>query len=147
MQQEILSRPASVAITESLKRSLHWVSILMRLSLGTLFLCAAIVKTPLGFPGIMAYYSSLFDHSLLPAFLVKIHAALILFFEYGLAIWLLSGWRLRFAWKVASVLLVSLAVGMIFAGKYDVASANYLYVFLCAIGLFVSEFDRWRVGR
>jgi hypothetical protein len=146
MQQEVLLRTDSPAVTETLERSLHWVSILMRLSLGTLFLCAAIVKTPLGIPGIIAYYSSLLDHSLLPAFLVKIHAALILFFEYGLAVWLLSGWRLRLAWRVAAVLLVSLAIGMIFAGKYDVASANYIYVLLCAVGLFSSEFDRWRVA-
>jgi hypothetical protein len=51
------------------------------------------------------------------------------------------------AWKAAGVLLVSLAVGMIFAGKYDVASANYIYVFLCAVGLFSSEFDRWLIAR
>jgi hypothetical protein len=36
---------------------------------------------------------------------------------------------------------------MIFAGKYDVASANYIYVLLCAVGLFSSEFDRWRVAQ
>ena len=147
MQQETLSSPRYQTITEDLKRSLHWVSILMRLAIGTLFLSAAIVKTPFGIPGIIAYYSSLLDKSLLPVFLIKSHAALILFFEYGLAVWLLSGWRLRLAWKVAGVLLVSLAIGMIFAGKYDVASANYIYVFLCAVGLFVSEFDRWQVGR
>ncbi|HEX6566960.1 MAG TPA: hypothetical protein VF020_21905 [Chthoniobacterales bacterium] len=147
MQQDTLSSPRYQTITEDLKRSLHWVSILMRLAIGTLFLSAAIVKTPFGIPGIIAYYSSLLDKSLLPVFLIKSHAALILFFEYGLAVWLLSGWRLRLAWKVAGVLLVSLAIGMIFAGKYDVASANYSYVFLCAVGLFVSEFDRWQVGR
>lgn len=117
----------------------------MRLSIGTLFLCAALVKTPLGIPGIIAYYSSLLDKSLLPAFLVKIHAALILFFEFGLALWLFSGWQLRLAWKIAGILLISLAFGMIFAGKYDVASANYLYVLLCSVGLIVSEFDRWVV--
>ena len=117
----------------------------MRLSIGTLFLCAALVKTPLGIPGIIAYYSSLLDKSLLPAFLVEIHAALILFFEFGLALWLFSGWQLRLAWKIAGILLISLAIGMIFAGKYDVASANYLYVLLCSVGLIVSEFDRWVV--
>ena len=147
MQQDVLSPPDYPATAEPLKRGLHWVSILMRLSIGTLFLCAAIVKTPLGIPGVTAYYSSLFDHSLLPAFLVKTHAALILFFEYGLAIWLFSGWRLQLAWKIGCLLLVSLAVGMIFAGKYDVASANYIYIFLCAVGLFSSEFDRWQLGR
>jgi hypothetical protein len=146
MQQYVLS-PAERLITNgSVRNSLHWISILMRLSIGTLFLCAALVKTPLGIPGIIAYYSSLLDKSLLPAFLVKIHAALILFFEFGLALWLFSGWQLRLAWKIAGILLISLANGMIFAGKYDVASANYLYVLLCALGLFVSEFDRWVVS-
>jgi hypothetical protein len=140
MQQDALSQ-------ESLRKSLHWISILMRLSIGTLFLCAAVVKTPLGIPGIIAYYTSLFDKSLLPAFLVKIHATLILFLEYGLAGWLFSGWRLALAWKVASLLLVSLAIGMIFAGKYDVANDNYLYVLLCLVGLFASPFDRWRPKR
>ena len=78
--------------------------------------------------------------------MVKIHAALILFFEFGLAVWLFSGWQLRLAWKIAGILLISLAIGMIFAGKHDVASANYLYVLLCALGPFVSEFDRWVVS-
>jgi hypothetical protein len=140
MQQDPLSQ-------ESLRNSLQWISILMRLSIGTLFLCAALVKTPLGIPGVIAYYSSLFDKSLLPAFLVKMHAMLILFFEYGLACWLFSGWRLSLAWKIASLLLVSLAIGMIFAGKYDVASDNYLYVLMCVVGLFASSFDRWQAKR
>ncbi|HET9374514.1 MAG TPA: hypothetical protein VFO40_06045 [Chthoniobacterales bacterium] len=56
---------------------------------------------------------------------------------------LLSGWQLRLAWKVAGLVLISLAIGMIFAGKYDVASDNYLYVLLCVTGLFASPFDRW----
>jgi hypothetical protein len=145
MQQEILSPAERLVTNGSLRHNLHWISILMRLAMGTLFLCAAIVKTPLGIPGIVAYYSSLLDKSLLPAFLVKIHATLILFLEFGLAFWLLSGWRLRLAWKVAGMVLISLAIGMIFAGKYDVVSDNYIYVFLCAVGLFASAFDRWAI--
>jgi hypothetical protein len=146
MQQDDLSPTERLRSGESLSYNLHWISILMRLSIGTLFLCAAIVKTPLGIPGIVAYYSSLFDKSLLPAFLVKIHATLILFLEFGMAFWLFSGWHLRLAWKVAGIVLISLAIGMIFAGKYDVASDNYIYVLLCAVGLFASAFDRWVVG-
>ncbi|MBV8227501.1 MAG: hypothetical protein JO232_20180 [Verrucomicrobia bacterium] len=146
MQQETLSLARQASTSATLNQSLHWISILMRLSIGTLFLCAAIVKTPLGIPGIVAYYSSLLDKSLLPEFLVRGHAALILFFEYGLAIWLFCGWQLRWAWKVAGVLLVSLAIGMIFAGKNDVASANYIYVLLCAVGLFASGSDRWVIA-
>ncbi|MEJ7608451.1 MAG: MauE/DoxX family redox-associated membrane protein [Bryobacteraceae bacterium] len=118
------------------------------LAVGSLFLCAAIVKTPMGISGVAGYYSSLLEHSLLPAGLVRIHATVILFLEYGTALWLFSGFRLRAAWIFAGVLLISLAVGMIFAGKYDVANDNYLYVLLCAVGLMSSTFDRWaRISR
>jgi hypothetical protein len=143
MQQDVIPLASPSISNKRLENNLHWVSILMRLSIGTLFLCAAIIKTPLGIPGIIAYYSSLLDKSLLPLFLVKLHASLILFFEFGLAFWLYSGWQLRLAWKVAGILLISLAIGMIFAGKYDVASANYVYVLFCAVGLSASAFDRW----
>lgn len=126
-----------------LDSNLHWLSILMRLAVGSLFLCAALVKTPMGISGVVAYYSSLLEHSLLPGFVVRLHATAILFFEYGIALWLLSGFRLRLAWIVTGLLLISLAVGMIFAGKYDVASDNYFYVLLCGVGLLSSTFDRW----
>ncbi|MBA3831692.1 MAG: hypothetical protein H0X34_07330 [Chthoniobacterales bacterium] len=123
--------------------NLHWISILMRLAVGSLFLCAAIVKTPMGISGVVGYYSSLLEHSLLPGFLVRIHANVILFLEYGTALWLFSGFRLRAAWIFSGLLLITLAVGMIFASKYDVANDNYIYVLLCAVGLVSSTFDRW----
>jgi uncharacterized membrane protein YphA (DoxX/SURF4 family) len=125
------------------KRDLHWVSVFLRLSIGSLFLSAGISKLPGGVSGTVAYYSSLFEHSLLPLALVRAHASVILFLELLLGVWLLSGLRLAAAWKAAALLLVSLAVGMLFAGKYDVASDNYVYVLLSLGGLVVSRFDRW----
>jgi hypothetical protein len=59
---------------------------------------------------------------------------------------LLSGYRLGAAWRVAAALLVSLAIGMLFAGKYDVASDNYVYVLLSLVGFSVRRFDRWTLG-
>jgi hypothetical protein len=134
----------SLALTES---ALQWVSVLMRLSIGTLFLSAAFLKMPGGVPGTIAYYNSLFKNSLLPQFLVSAHASVIIYCEFTIALWLLTGFRLTLAWKVAGFLLLSLAVGMVFAGKYDVASANYLYILFCALGLISSPWDRWVVGR
>jgi hypothetical protein len=67
--------------------------------------------------------------------------------ELGLGLWLLSGYRLALAWKAAAAVLVSLALGMVFAGKYDVASDNYVYVALALGGLVTSRFDRWVPGR
>ncbi|HTV24879.1 MAG TPA: MauE/DoxX family redox-associated membrane protein [Polyangiaceae bacterium] len=130
-------------IDETTRRDLHWVSVFLRLSIGSLFLSAGILKLPGGVSGTVAYYSGLFQGSLMPAFLVRAHASLILFAELALGLWLLSGYRVALGWKVAAGLLTSLAVGMLFAGKYDVASDNYVYVLLSLGGLLVSRFDRW----
>lgn len=130
-------------LTTSLRRDLHWVSVFLRLAIGSLFLSAGITKLPGGVAGTVAYYSSLFEHSLLPGVLVRAHASVILFVELALGAWLLSGYRLAAAWKAAALVLSSLAVGMLFAGKYDVASDNYVYVFLALSGLVTSRFDRW----
>ena len=124
-------------------QNLHWASVFLRASLGTLFLSAAITKLPGGVSGTVAFYSKLFEHSLLPGFLVTAHASVIMGVELIVGAWLLSGYRLPLAWKAAAAVLVSLAVGMIFAGKTDVASDNYVYVVLCLGGLLTSPFDRW----
>lgn len=134
-------------ITEQNKTNFHWLSVLMRLSIGSLLLVAAINKIPGGVSGTVAYYQSLFQNSLLPTFLVTAHASIILFVEFLLGLWLLSGYRLSLAWKASALLLVSLAMGMVFAGKYDVASDNFVYVFLSGVGLFTSPFDRWSFGK
>jgi hypothetical protein len=124
--------------------NLHWVSVFLRASLSTLFLSAAINKVPGGISGTVGYYSKLFAHSLLPGFMVTAHASMIMVIEFILGAWLLSGYRLSLAWKAAATVLLSLAVGMIFAGKTDVASDNYVYVALALAGLLASPFDRWQ---
>lgn len=122
---------------------LHWVSVLLRASLGSLFLIAAFNKLPGGVAGTVGFYTSLFEGSLLPRFLVTAHASVILFVELALGAWLLTGYRLALAWKVSAFVLLSLAMGMAFALKYDVASTNYLYVAMALAGLVTSRFDRW----
>lgn len=129
------------------QQDLHWVSVFLRAALGSLFLGAALSKVQGGVAGTVGYYTALFEHSLLPVFLVKAHASVIMFVEFAIALWLLSGYRLALAWKSTALVLVSLALGMVFAGKYDVASDNYVYVALALGGLVTSRFDRWVPGR
>jgi hypothetical protein len=124
--------------------NVHWTSVFLRASLGSLFLCAAMSKVPGGISGTVGYYSKLFAQSILPGVLVTAHASVIMGVEFILAAWLLSGYRLALAWKAAACVLLSLAMGMIFAGKTDVASDNYGYVALCLGGLLTSPFDRWQ---
>jgi uncharacterized membrane protein YphA (DoxX/SURF4 family) len=138
-----MSHTPSRTHAESFARDLHWVSLLLRAAIGSLFLIAGLTKIPGGIAGTVSYYEGLFQHSLLPSFLVTAHASAIMFVELGLGAWLLSGYRLRAAWKAAALVLASLAIGMMFAGKYDVASDNYVYVALALGGLVTSRFDRW----
>ncbi len=138
-----MSHTPSRTNNESFTRDLHWVSLLLRGAIGSLFLIAGLSKIPGGIAGTVGYYQSLFQHSLLPSFLVTAHASVIMFVELGLGAWLLSGYRLSTAWKAAALVLASLAIGMMFAGKYDVASDNYVYVVLALGGLVTSRFDRW----
>lgn len=142
-----MSHTSSRSFNESSARDLHWVSVFLRATLGSLFLIAGLTKLPGGVAGTVGYYESLFQGSLLPNVLVKTHAGAIMFVELALGAWLLSGYRLSTAWKVAALVLSSLAVGMMFAGKYDVANDNYVYVALALGGLVTSRFDRWVLGR
>jgi hypothetical protein len=133
----------SATASSSLRQDLQWVSVFLRAAFGSLFLIAAISKVPGGIAGTVGYYSSLFEHSLLPHFLVTLHASVIMFVEFALGAWLLSGYRLALAWKASALVLLSLAAGMLFAGKTDVASSNYIYLALSLGGLVTSRFDRW----
>jgi len=133
----------SASISPSLRQDLHWVSVFLRAAFGSLFLIAAISKVPGGVAGTVGYYRGLFEHSLLPHFLVTLHASVIMFVEFALGAWLLSGYRLALAWKASALVLLSLAAGMVFAGKFDVASSNYIYLALSLGGLVTSRFDRW----
>lgn len=133
-------------MSEATTKNLHWVSVLMRLSIGSLMLVAALNKVPNGIEGTVGYFTSVFEKSLLPLFLVKIYAASIMVVEFLAAAWLLSGYKLKAAWIFNGLLLVSLAVGMALVGKYDVASNNYAYVVIAGIGLLASSYDRWQLG-
>lgn len=128
------------------QRDLHWVSVFLRGAIGSLLLGAGITKLPGGVAGTVGFYTSLFEHSLLPQFLVQAHASVIVFVELLLGAWLMSGYRLAIAWRASALVLTSLAIGMLFAGKYDTASDNYVYVFFALVGLVTSRFDLWSWG-
>lgn len=138
-------RPLELKATKN--KELQWLSALLRLSLGSLFISAALTKIPYGISGTVSYYAALFKDSLLPSVLVEAHASAIMFVEFATGLWLLSGFRLALAWKFTGLLLLSLAIGMVFAGKYETAADNYVYALLTGLGLFLSSHDRWVLGK
>lgn len=128
---------------DELKKNLSTISVILRFSMGTLFLGAAIIKVNGGISGSIAYYMSMFEKSIFPVFLVKAHASVIMLIEFALALWLFSGIKLKEAWISSALILISLAFGMIFVYKFDVASDNYIYVLISCLGILLSPYDRY----
>jgi len=131
----------------TLTQNLGIVSRLLRLSMATLMLGAAITKVQGGIGGTIAYYQSTFAESLLPGFLVTFHASIIMILEFIIGIWLLTGFKLRLAWVTTALTLISLAFGMIFVRQYGTVSDNYLYVLIAGAGLILSSYDPWQLGK
>lgn len=132
-------------ISQTEKNNLSLISLVLRISIGSLFLGAGIIKISGGVDGSIAYYMSMFEKSIFPIFLVKIHASVIMFVELLLGVWLLSGIKLRFAWIASIITLLSLAFGMIFTYKFDVVSDNYIYVALSCLGILLEPYDHYRL--
>lgn len=128
------------------KTDLQWFALFLRVIMASLFLGAALIKVQGGIDGSIAYYMSMFEKSILPLSLVKIHASIIIFVEFGLALWLISGYKLKAAWIASAFTLISLAFGMIFVYKFDVASDNYLYVLISGLGLLLTPYDKFQIG-
>lgn len=123
------------------EKQLQWISLILRMSIISLFAAAAISKLDGGVAGTVAYFSSIFEKTWLPMVLIKPYAAAVMFIEIGLAIWILIGIRLRAAWIVTGLFTITLAFGMLVAGEYGTASDNYIYVLICCIGLLLNGYD------
>ena len=110
--------------------------------MASLFAVASIDKFAGGMGTVAARFIDIFKDSWLPLPLVTLHAHLIAWAEALIAIWLLSGYRLKNAWIFTAFILISLAFGMTVVKQYQVASENYLYVFLACVGLYFSQHDK-----
>lgn len=129
----------------SMGKQLQWISIILRISIFSLFAAAAISKFDGGVAGTVAYFSSIFEGTWLPMILIKPYAAAVMFIEIGIAIWMLIGLRLRVAWMVTGLFTITLAFGMLVAGEYGTASDNYIYVLICCLGLLLSGYDHLNI--
>lgn len=126
----------------------RWVSLVLRLAIGSLFLSAAVGKLSGGLAsirGTVGYFQATFAETWLPPALVTMHGWLTPFVEALIAVWLIVGYRLRIGWILTCLFAISLAFGMAVAKKHDVAANNYGYVLICAAGLYCSRYDRFSV--
>lgn len=122
-----------------------WISLILRLTIASLFAVAAVAKFQAGLGTTAQYFVKVFEQTWLPAPLVALHAVLIPYFEVLIPIWLLLGIRLKAAWIFAALVSLSLAFGMAVVRGYGVAADNYFYVFLCCFGIYFSGYDRFSI--
>ncbi len=123
-----------------------WISLILRLSFVLLWGTAAIAKFIGGLDKVVMAYQAMFQGSFLPMPLVMLHAHTIAYVEALLAIWLLLGIRLKMAWVVSALVLVSLAFGMLVAKNGPTTAENYFYVFMACVGLYFSSHDQLNVS-
>lgn len=124
----------------------RWASLVLRLAVASLFSSAAVGKLQGGaesIRGTVGYFQATFAETWLPPALVTMHGYATPFIEALIAVWLVVGYRLKAGWVLTCLFTISLAFGMAVARKHDVASNNYIYVLICAAGLYVSRFDRF----
>jgi uncharacterized membrane protein YphA (DoxX/SURF4 family) len=117
-------------------------SLLLRVALAALFISTAVPKfqDP---KGTSEYFVGLFAKTWLPTFMVRGMAAVAGPVELLIALWLLVGWQLPFAWLFAGLWTVALAIGMSVASQFQQAAANFIYIGVCAGGILLSPFDRF----
>jgi uncharacterized membrane protein YphA (DoxX/SURF4 family) len=125
-----------------------WISLILRIAVASHFAAAVVPKWSTGLAGLQGIvdsFAATFKDSWLPAPLVAWHARVVPFIEALIPVWLILGYRLRLAWAVTALFLVTLAFGMLVVREYAVAANNFLYVMIACWGLYFSQYDRLSV--
>lgn len=118
-----------------------WISLLLRLFVGMLFGVASINKFAGGLDQVGMSFETMFKETWLPQALVSGFAGAIAYVEGALAIWILSGLFLRWAWVACGLMMISLAFGTLVAGQHAVAANNTIYLLTMLAGLHVARYD------
>ena len=122
-----------------------WISLILRLSMVTLFGVAAAGKFMGGLDAVVTHITEMFKDSWLPVPLVAFYARILPWAETVIAVWLFLGVRLKEAWIFTALVLVSLAFGMVVA-RQATAADNYFYVLMACIGLYFSSYDKCNIN-
>ncbi len=124
-----------------------WISLILRLAMATLFAVASISKFVGGISTTVHGFQEMFKATWLPLFLVTPYAYAIAFIEALIVILLVTGIKLREAWILTALTLVSLAFGMMVAGQGQTAAGIYTYLVITCFGLYVSRHDECVLGK
>lgn len=122
-----------------------WISIILRMAIAMLFAVAASYKFIGGIGTTVQMFEGMFKATWLPMCLVTPYAYSIAYIEALIALWLLSGFKLRAGWICTSLVLISLAFGLTVAKQPSADLFTYLII-ACA-GIYVSRYDHCGLGK
>ena len=123
------------------------ISLILRLAMASLFAVAAISKFLGGLENVATQIQTGFQGTWLPMPLVRVYARMLPYIEALIPIWLILGWRLRSAWVLTGILLVTLSFGTLITQQGETAAHNYFYVFLACAGLYFSKYDNLNIEK
>ena len=122
------------------------ISCILRVAIAALFAVAAAGKFMGGVDGVVTQITGMFKDSFLPSGLVALYARLLPWAEAAIAIWLITGVRLKEAWIFTAAVLISLAFGLAVA-KAPMVADLYTYILIACIGLYFSEHDKCTIEK
>ena len=120
------------------------ISGILRVAFVVMFGNAALAKFMMGFGTSAQGIMGMFKATWLPVPLVTAYAYALPFVEALIALWLLSGIRLKEAWTLTALTLISLGFGLMVAQNPTVAGI-YTYILMACAGLYFSDFDECNI--
>lgn len=123
-----------------------WISLLIRLMFGLIFLSHGLEKL-LDYKGTVETMAETFDETWLPLMIVRPFLYILPFIETAIGISYLIGFKYRVTLVATGILLAILTFGLAVRGDYEPVSRNMVYFFILLIGLWQSNENRFCVSR
>ncbi|MEW5925384.1 MAG: DoxX family protein [Candidatus Zixiibacteriota bacterium] len=123
-----------------------WISLLIRLMLGLVFLAHGLEKL-IEYRDTVETMAETFDETWLPMVIVYGFLYILPFIETAIGISYLMGFKYRATLVATAILLAILTFGLAVRGDYEPVSRNLVYFFILIIGLWQSDENRFCVSK
>ena len=123
-----------------------WISLLIRLMFGLIFLAHGLEKL-IDYKDTVETIAETFDETWLPLMVVRPFLYILPFIEAVIGISYLIGFRYRATLVSTGILLAILTFGLAVRGDFEPVSRNLVYFFILLIGLWQSDENRFCVSR
>lgn len=125
------------------------LALLARFAVALLHGSTGLYKLILGLPATADLFLEIFVGSWLPAEIIVAYAYVMPFIQVGIALWLISGYRMQLAWIFTILFTWTLGIGSLIAGGPQmIAAVNATgYIMVCMVGLVLMPADTFRWGK